>query len=153
LQEEFMLTPSRRPLPKVVVVHFADELNNFIKARHHKGSCVVLQIPGLPAEQASGWESQLNRLLKECGCSLGAKSVLLAVALSVVYQFSRSSWSISHMPIFLLRTAIVALLGGVAGKLIGLMLANRGLVRITKKIEKFEKVSHFKKLGNGDLGQ
>ena len=100
-------------------------------------TAVVLHVPGLPAEQSSRMESKLNRYLKECGCSLGAKCAVLALVGLGIWQFVQSPWSVWQRPGFLLRTFSAVLVVGVLGKLLGIAWAKAGTRRIGNQLSHF----------------
>lgn len=99
---------------------------------------IALSIPGLAPDQAIEWEAKLNTALKACGCSVGAASMLVALAGSIIWQFLYSSWSFPHWPSFLGRSTLIILAAGVVGKLSGLALAEGRLQGIEKQIREFE---------------
>ena len=99
---------------------------------------ILLRVSGIPTETSKQWEAKLNSSLRECGCSLGAKCVIAAFVASLIWQSTLSLWSISHWPAFLLRTFLLTLLAGAAGKSVGLMWARVEVEAIEKQIRDFE---------------
>jgi hypothetical protein len=84
---------------------------------------VVLEIAGIPPEQSLRWESRLNTLLRECGCTLGARFSAAALFASIIWQFLQHAWNLPSWPAFLLRTGLAVFIAGGLGKLAGLGLA------------------------------
>jgi hypothetical protein len=139
-------TPGGRIIPPILIVHSAAEVGALARLRHHhrRRWLVRLRIPGLAPDQAAPWEQQLNVLLRDCGCSLGAKCVLIGLAGSIVAQATGSGWGPAQWPWFLARTVLAMVGGGVLGKALGLGLARAGIVRIAGKIRSFETLSSYK---------
>jgi hypothetical protein len=106
--------------------------------RHRRKLHLFLRVPGLALDKTSVWEARLNAALKECGCSLGAKSMSAALAGTIIWQFVYSSWSMSHWLGFIGRSVLAVLVAGVIGKLSGLALAESRLRSIEEHIRKFE---------------
>jgi hypothetical protein len=138
-------TVVQRHGPKVFVIQSAADSDLLKKARVSLlRSGVLVRVPGLPIEKSLHWELELNANLRECGCSLGAKFVLIGLAASVVWQFVFLSWDISHWPWFFVRTILTMLVSGAAGKLLGIALAKARIRRIAKQICDFVEKSSTK---------
>jgi hypothetical protein len=126
------------PFPIPLVVRTAADVEAMWRSRHGRRTLILLHIPGLPVEISKQWETKLNLALRECGCSLGAKSSIAAVVASLVWQSTFSLWSPPHWPAFLLRTFLLILLAGAAGKSIGILRARVQVEAIEKQIHNFE---------------
>jgi hypothetical protein len=122
----------------IVVIRSSADLNRFTHSGPRKNLRILLEIPGLPAEKTAAWETALNEQLRQCGCSLGAKFVVLGLALAVAYQFLVSTWQPSHLLAFLLRTLAFMLVGGIAGKVLGLSLARKRITEIEERLAAWE---------------
>src|SRR5258705_5687902 len=105
---------TRRVAPGVVAVRSAAELKALSSAPKKKNVRVCLEIAGLSEDQTTRWESAVNQYLNECGCSLGAKCALLGMGMSVLYQFTYSSWSVWRLPAFFGRSLALAVMSGAA---------------------------------------
>jgi len=91
--------------------------------RRGKGP-LVLQLPGLPAEEAAAAGERLNRYRTECGCSAGAHLMTIAFVLSLavaVLADGASRALFLHLPLAL----PAALVGAGVGKAGGIALARR----------------------------
>jgi hypothetical protein len=95
---------------------------------------VAIDVPGIPADRRLYWELELNSALRECGCSLGARGVLLAAVASLVYQFGWSSLQPSYWPGFLVRKLAGMFVAGAIGKIVGLERANAKVRRIAGEV-------------------
>ena len=95
---------------------------------------VELRLPALTPHQSIAFESCLNAGLRECGCSLGAKFMLLAFVGSIVWQELYSYWNLSHLVGFLCRTFVVVFLLSGLGKLLGIAIGKLEVSRIAKEI-------------------
>jgi len=126
------------PFPIPVVVRTASDVATLRKLRRSRRMHVLIRVAGLPIKTSRQWEMKLNTALQECGCSLGAKFVIGAFVASLIWQSTFSFWSISHWPAFLLRAFSLILLGGAAGKSIGLARARVNVEAIETKIRDFE---------------
>jgi hypothetical protein len=126
------------PFPIPLVVRTAADVEALRTSKHARRAFIILRVAGLPVETSKQWEVKLNRALRECGCSLGAKSSIAAVVASLVWQTRFSLWSPSHWPAFLLRTFLLILLAGAAGKSIGILRARVQVEAIEKQIRNFE---------------
>ena len=122
----------------MVAVRSAAQLKALSSAPKKKSVTVCLEIAGLSEDQTARWESAVNQYLNECGCSLGAKFALLGMAVSVLYQFTYSSWSFWRLPVFFGRSLALAVMVGAAGKLIGLKIAARGIRGIIDELAHHE---------------
>jgi hypothetical protein len=119
-------------------IRCADDLAIIRRVRHRRKLHLFLRVPGLAIDKTSVWEARLNAALKECGCSLGAKSMFAALAGSIIWQFLYSSWSMSHWLGFMGRSVLTVVVAGAIGKLTGLALAEGRLRSIEEHIRKFE---------------
>jgi hypothetical protein len=126
------------PFPIAVVVRTASDVGTVRKSRNARRMHILLRISGLSIETSKQWEAKLNAALRECGCSLGAKCVIAAFVASIIWQSTFSLWSISHWPAFLLRTFLLILLAGAAGKSVGLARGRAEVEAIEKQIRHFE---------------
>jgi len=106
--------------------------------RHRRNLRTFLHVPGLASDKTIVWQAGVNAALKECGCSLGAKSMCAALGGSIIWRFLYSSWSVSHWLAFVWQSILAVLAAGVIGKLLGLTLAEARLRSIEKQIRKFE---------------
>ena len=68
---------------KKIIVSEATSLLNLAKT--HSGGRVLLEFPQLTQREAAYWESRINAQRDDCGCSLGAKFLLVG---AVLYCFS-----------------------------------------------------------------
>ena len=92
-------------------------------ARFGKGR-LVLQLPGLPAEEAAATGERLNRYRTECGCSAGARLMMTAFGLSLtiaVLVDGASRALFLHAPL----AFPAAVVGAGVGKARGIALARR----------------------------
>jgi hypothetical protein len=105
--------------------------------RDRRRLTVLIHISGLPPEKSLEWELKLNSLLHECGCSLGAKFVIFALAVSILWQCFQSNWAIMHWPGFLVRTLAAAFVAGGIGKLIGIAFARVRMKKVAGQILRF----------------
>jgi len=128
--------PFRFPLP--VVVRCTSDLEILHKMKNRRRLQVFLRISGLPIETSKQWEAKLNSSLKECGCSLGAKCVIVALGASVIWQTIYSFWSVSHWPVFFLRTLTVVFVAGAVGKSAAKLCARSSIRAIERKIRDCE---------------
>lgn len=126
------------PFPIAVVVRTASDVGTVRKSRNTRRMHIFLRVSGLSIETSKQWEAKLNSALRECGCSLGAKCAVAAFLASIIWQSTFSLWSISHWPAFLLRTFLLILLAGAAGKSVGLVRARVEVEAIEKQIRDFE---------------
>lgn len=126
------------PFPIALVVRSASDVEALRKSRNARRVFVLLRVSGLPLDTSKRLEVKLNSALRECGCSLGAKCVIAAFLSSIIWQSTFSLWGISHWPAFLLRTFLLILLAGAAGKSVGLVRARVEVEAIEKKIRNFE---------------
>jgi hypothetical protein len=126
------------PFPNPLVVRTAADVEAMRRSKHALRALILLRVSGLPVETSKQWEAKLNLALRECGCSLGAKSSIAAFVASLVWQSTFSLWSPSHWPFFLLRTFLLILLAGAAGKSIGILHARTEVKAIEKRIRNFE---------------
>lgn len=123
----------RRRQPIVVVVaaqlHDMDRWGPLLS----RSAQVDLQIPELARTETSRWEAIINGHLSACGCEEGARGVAMAVvAYGIVVLVSARSlfeWSTVGSGM------VVGLCGGVAGKVIGLFRARKGVSRAIRNIE------------------
>lgn len=127
------------PFPIAMVVRTASDVEALRKSRNARRMRILLRVPDLPLEISQQWEAKLNSSLRECGCSLGAKCVIAAFTASIIWQSAFSIWSISHWPVFLLRTFLLILASGAAGKSVGIARARAEVGAIEEKIRDFEK--------------
>ena len=127
------------PFPIAMVVRTASDVEALRKSRNARRMRILLRVSDLPLEISRQWEAKLNSSLRECGCSLGAKCVIAAFTASIIWQSTFSFWSISHWPIFLLRTFLLILAAGAAGKSVGIARAKAEVGVIEEKIRDFEK--------------
>jgi hypothetical protein len=126
------------PFPIPVVVRTASDVGTVRESRHARRMPILLRVRGLSIETSKQWEAKLNTALRECGCSLGAKCAIAAFVGSILWQSTFSLWSISHWPAFLLRSFLLILLAGAAGKSVGLVRARVEVEAIEKQIRDFE---------------
>ncbi len=129
------------PFSIALVVRSASDLESLRKMKRAPRLHAFLRISGLPLETSKQWESKLNSSLKECGCSLGAKCALAGLAASLLWQTVFSLWSLSHWPVFFLRTLSVVLLAGGLGKSAGKIRARSEIRDVESKIRDFERTS------------
>ncbi len=129
------------PIPFLIplIVRCAGDLENLQTTRNPQRLRIILRISGLPTETSKQWESKLNSCLQECGCSLGAKCAIAAFATSLVWQSVFSLWSVSHWPVFLLRTFLLILAAGAAGKSAAKVRARFEIQSIEDNIRDFER--------------
>jgi hypothetical protein len=135
-QEMFARKMPFLPLP--VVVRSAFDLEILQKMKNRRRLQVFLRISGLPIGTSKQWEAKLNSCLKECGCSLGAKCVITALGASLIWQTVYSLWSVSHWPVFFLRTLTVVFVAGAVGKSAAKLRARSAIRAIEGKIRDFE---------------
>jgi hypothetical protein len=64
---------------------------------------------------------------------------MAAFVASLIWQSAFSLWSISHWPVFLLRTFLLILAAGAGGKSAGKLRARVEIRAIEKKIHDFER--------------
>ena len=80
------IRPHRAPLGAgILKVEYADDLAAIRRLRSRRNFHIVLRVPGLALDRASVWEPRLNAALKECGCSLGARCMLVSLAGSIIW--------------------------------------------------------------------
>jgi len=116
-----IVSPASRRVFPIVIFRSIDELDALCQAKMRwRRAHLFLRIPELPGKQVSQLETALNKRFNDCGCSMGARFVLLALAGSVLWQFWHSDWSILGWPWFLARTLSVMILAGGIGKLFGI---------------------------------
>lgn len=90
--------------------------------------------PELPESHREQWERDLNRYYYACGCSAGAKGIVLATVAMMIYagwQWSRGHISLGRGALLVGAAAIV---GAIIGKLIGLAIAERKLKLLKREI-------------------
>src|SRR6267142_1541998 len=127
--------PWSRPTARNLIIRSRRDVESLLQLGSDRGRLsVFVQISGLPREKSLEWEVKLNSFLHECGCSLGAKFVILALAVSILLQSFQSSWAIIHWPGFLLRTLAAAFAAGGIGKLIGIGVARVQLKKVAGQI-------------------
>lgn len=126
-------------LPNILIVRSAANLRALRKVRNRRRLLLVLRVPGLPRDISRKWETKLNSSMRECGCSLGAKCVIVAFLSSVLWQSLYSSWSVSYWPVFLLRTLLIVLVAGAVGKIVGQTRAAAEIRAIEEKIQDSER--------------
>ena len=114
-----------------IVVRTADDLRALRASRRLDArNPIAFELPDLSAEQAESLAARVNGYRTECGCSLGAKGMAVAVVAVV-------AWLLLHphgVAISLLVRVPIALLfilvGAGVGKALGIFVAHRKLRRV-----------------------
>jgi hypothetical protein len=108
------------------------------RRKSYRQTFAFIRVPRLAQGESRQLEARVNSYLRECGCSLGAKFMLLGFFVSTVWQFVDRAWSLAYWPGFLLRTFLVVLLAGAFGKSVGLMRAKFGMRRVVGRVREVE---------------
>jgi multisubunit Na+/H+ antiporter MnhG subunit len=100
-----------------------------------RNSRVVLSLPSLANEESGRLQDQLNRLVSECGCSMSAGALIVAVAACGL--FDAAHWSTAQAHIFqTLGINLLACFAAAAlGRAGGLLRAKWKLARTVRAIE------------------
>ena len=137
----------QQPVSRSLIVRPGDDVELLRQpARAPRRTIALLQIPGLPREKSLEWQLKLNALLRECGCSLGAKFVLLAVVGSIIWQSLRLEWELASWPRFLLLILAAMFIAGCLGKAIGIGVARTRIKRIARQTSISPRVRLVKEL-------
>jgi len=82
----------------------------------------MVELEGLPADEARAWQSKLHALRTDCGCKLGALVLVLAMAgyAYVVFFLHPGAYSIQQE---IIAGGVVFLASATVGKIAGLLLA------------------------------
>jgi hypothetical protein len=96
---------------------------------------VAVSVQSIPRDESSQLEDQINRLVSECGCSVSAFALILAVA--ACGFFDAAYWPIvtSHDFKALAGNLAVCLVAAGIGKSIGRLRAKWKLTRTIRAIE------------------
>ncbi|PYL09041.1 MAG: hypothetical protein DME33_05620 [Verrucomicrobia bacterium] len=126
------------------IVRTNDDLQQFMRSegtqRRFRKLRLVIQVPQMTDPEARSWESRLERLRQECGCSTGALGLCLFTLISVKYALYNSSAcaTVPKLGTLLLNgvTFVTGLiLSAVAGKFIGLWIAASRFQRICLELQ------------------
>jgi hypothetical protein len=99
---------------------------------------VLVRNPHIPADQLLQWELDLNRHLRDCGCSLGAVFVLLTFAVWLVLLLAQLPSSFADWFWMLARMIVLVALGGGLGKIAGLARARFSILTIIRRMHVLE---------------
>lgn len=101
-----------------------------------RGSRVVVSVPSIPSGESTKLQDQINLLLSDCGCSLGACALLLAVAACLAFDAWHWPKVATHpLRIFGIDLLACFVVAGI-GKSIGLWRARKRLARLISNIER-----------------
>jgi hypothetical protein len=123
----------------MIVLRTVHDLNDLLHGerspRFARKEAIRLELPGIPADEAEMWQARLNAYRNDCGCSTGAIFTCLALGAVLVYV---AVCALSMPLADTLRAtgvgALVIVLGGAAGKLVGLLVARLKFKRACGKL-------------------
>jgi hypothetical protein len=123
--------PTRNPEP-IRISHLGDlntlRVNPFVPRR------ALLDIPSISPSARCYWEAIINRCLDACGCREGQLLAMIALATYVpAALFARGRDGLSMLLVTMVGLAVV-IAAMLAGKLLGLLLAQYRLRKVVKSI-------------------
>jgi hypothetical protein len=131
--------------PKTLRLSSSEELtaarDRQVGLRHHQ---VVLDLPGLPADESAHKAARLTELLDECGCDTGARA-MVAGAVLVLAGLTLATGGPSLRLLALSPLSVVgAVVGAGSGKAYGLARSRR---QFRREIENLLAHKHFQSEG------
>jgi hypothetical protein len=118
-------------------INHPSELNSLTAARLFRkpGRGKIRLSPDFEHPEKEQWEAALNRYYYACGCSSGAKGLLLMLALGLgagIAAYALGILPLKHAAALPLAAAIA---GAAIGKVSGLAAANRRLARVVHTVQ------------------
>lgn len=99
-----------------------------------RGSRVVLALPSLASEESGRLESQLNRLVSECGCSMSAAALVAGVVACGLFDATHRVTLEAHIFLSLGVNLLLCVAAGALGRAAGLLRAKWQLARTVEAI-------------------
>lgn len=81
------------------------------------------------------WQAQINRYYYACGCSTGAKGLMMMLLLGIAYSGMAYLFRYASLRQVIVIPILAAVAGALIGKLIGLTAAHSRLVRVVHTIQ------------------
>jgi hypothetical protein len=131
--------------PKTLRLSTSDELaaarDRQVGLRHHQ---VVLDLPGLPADESAQRSARLTELLDECGCDTGARAMVAGAVLVLAGLTMATGGPSLRLLALSPLTVVGAVVGAGSGKAYGLARSRR---QFQREIEDLLTRKHFQPEG------
>jgi hypothetical protein len=121
----------------IFLIEHPSELNALTAPRpfRKRGRGRIRLSPELDHPERETWEAAINRYYHACGCSSGAKGLLLMLVLGVAAAASAYGFDLLSVPQTIAIPLASAVAGAVFGKLAGLATARRRLIRVVHTVQ------------------
>jgi hypothetical protein len=118
-------------------INHPSELNSLITSRlfRRPGRGKIGLSPEFKHPEKEQWEANINRYYYACGCSTGAKGLLLMLTLGLAVGGAAYVFDGLSLKQMIALPIAAAVLGAVIGKLSGLAAARRRLTRVIHTIQ------------------
>jgi hypothetical protein len=118
-------------------INHPSELNSLILTRPFRksGRGAIRLTPQFQHPEKEQWEADINRYYYACGCSSGAKGLLLMLVAGVLLGGAAYAADLISIGQALAAPVVGAILGAVIGKLAGLGSARRRLTRVVHTVQ------------------
>ncbi|SRR5258708_382755 len=111
----------------MIIIKTASDIQDRLLAGKHKlfpgKESIVLTIQELDTTALTSWQTRLNKLYHECGCSLGATFLLAALAIYLFFAIPTPHFSFALFLGKLILGIIIVFISGTAGKFLGVGIA------------------------------
>lgn len=118
-------------------INHPSELNSLTTSRLFRkpGRGIIRLSPEFRHPEKDQWEASINRYYYACGCSSGAKGLLVLLVLGLGVSFTTYVFDILPLKQTLALPIAAAIFGAVIGKLSGLATARRRLTRVVHTVQ------------------
>jgi len=118
-------------------VNHPSELNGLTTSRLFRkpGRGTIRLSPEFKHPEKEQWEADINRYYYACGCSSGAKGLLVMLALGFGVSVAAYVFDALSLKQMIALPVVTAILGAVIGKVSGLAMARRRLMRVVHTVQ------------------
>ena len=118
-------------------INHPSELNSLTTSRLFRkpGRGIIRLSPEFKHPGKEQWEADINRHYYSCGCSSGAKGLLVMLILSLGVSFAAYAFDALSIKQIAALPIAAAIFGAVIGKLSGLATARRRLTRVVYTVQ------------------
>jgi hypothetical protein len=118
-------------------INHPSELNSLITLRLFRkpGRGIIHLSPEFKHLEKEQWETDINRYYYACGCSSGAKGLLIMLVLGLVFSITAYFFNALSFKQMLVLPIATAICGAVIGKFSGLATAHRRLTRVIHTVQ------------------
>lgn len=118
-------------------INHPSELNNLTTSRLFRkpGRGTIRLSPEFMHPEKGQWEADINRYYYACGCSSGAKALLVMLILGLGISFAAYVFDALSLKQIIALPIAAAIFGAVIGKVSGLATARRRLTRVVYTVQ------------------